>query len=237
MYMSYYPESWRASKRTLSKRKLVMFYPLNSHFNKWVPFMCLVRCIAHLAPKSLRSVLHSGKSHCITIPKNLVTLMDSRYLIYSYIIQDLDGSCTNVLTNLQSARVPTESPNSSHNKNTSGISPSQLWMLRVSVQAYRCIRTARKQESCITTLKTLYCKTPENSGANVRWKCKESKTETYQNQASKSIYLIPANSGWDTCTTQQFPPPTPNTRKFRSLLCSCIRRLVLCCHRWKWCYP
>lgn len=130
--------------------------------------MCLVRCIAHLAPKSLRSVLHSGKSQCITIPKNLVTLMDSRYLIYSYIIQDLDGSCTNVLTNLQSARVPTESPNSSHNKNTSGISPSQLWMLRVSVQACRCIRTARKQESCITTLKTLYCKTPENSGANVR---------------------------------------------------------------------
>ena len=82
-----------------------------------VPFMCLVRCIAKLAPKSLRSVLRSGKAQCITIPKSLVTLVDSRYIIP----QTLDGFSTHVLTNLQSARVPTESPNSSHDNNTSGI--------------------------------------------------------------------------------------------------------------------
>ena len=98
-----------------------MFYPLNSHINK-----CFTRSCGKV-PGSLR---------CAPCPKEPEERSTRFFAIH------------NTITNLQSARVPTESPNSSHNKNTSGISPSQLWMLRVSVQACRCIRTARKEESC-----------------------------------------------------------------------------------------
>ena len=83
------------------------------------------------------------KSQCITIPKNLVTSMDSRYLYK--ILMDLAPMCLPICNQQGS---PQNHQIQAITKTQVGSRLPSFGCSEFSVQACRCIRTARKEESC-----------------------------------------------------------------------------------------